>query len=216
LAANEAALPHRRRRGAAALLVLLAITGTCPAPAETISPEQVIATTAESLAALVATHYAELEADLQRSSALADEYLLPQFDLTSACRLILRDAWKTATPEQRQRFVEAFYRFLLASYGEGLLKFRHDTIRVLPSTMEATGASARVRTEARLTGGKLFNVDFYMRLDDRGWRIVDVMVEGVSYVRTYRSEFGMEIRAGGLEALTARLEDVANEPAGSP
>lgn len=216
MAAHELTRPHCRRRGASVLLVLLTITGTDTSTAEVLPPEQVIAATAESFATLVAMRYADLEADLQGDYALVAEHLLPRFDFTSACRLILRDAWKTATPEQQQRFVDAFYRYLLASYGESLLQFRHDTIRVLPPPAGATGASARVRTEVKMTGGKLFNVDFYMRLDDRGWRIVDVIGEGISYVRTYRSEFGMEIHAGGLEGLTARLEEAANKGAGSP
>ena len=57
------------------------------------------------------------------------------------------------------------------------------------------------------TSGRTYQVDFYMRLDDRGWRIVDVLVEGVSYVRSYRGDFGLEIRASSLDALNKRLED---------
>ncbi|MEX2126214.1 MAG: ABC transporter substrate-binding protein [Woeseia sp.] len=210
MAANDLVLLRRQYRGvAASLLVLLAAPANEVPAAEALPPEQVIATTADSFATVVATRYAELEADLHGNHALVDEYLLPQFDFTSACRLILRGHWKTATPEQQQRFVDAFYRFLLASYGEALLEFRHDTVKVLPPRENTAGASTRVRTEMKMTDGSVFNVDFYMRLDDRGWRIVDVIAEGVSYVRTYRSEFGLEIRADSLDALTARLEDVA-------
>ena len=192
---------------------MLAAVPTMATAAEVLSPEQVIATTADSFATLVATRYAELEADLDGIYDLIGEHLLPRFDLMSASHLILRGHWKTATPEQRQRFVDAFYRFLLASYGNALLEFHHDTIKILPPEEHTAGASTRVRTKLKLTDGSVFNVDFYMRLDDRGWRVVDVIAEGVSYVRTYRSEFGLEIRAGSLDALTARLEDVA---AGTP
>jgi phospholipid transport system substrate-binding protein len=121
----------------------------------------------------------------------------------------LRDHWKTATPEQQRRFVDAFYRYLLASYGDALLEFRHDTIEVLPVQEDTIGSSTRVRTQMKLTGGSVFDVDYYMRQDDRGWLIVDVIAEGISYVRTYRTEYGLEIRARGLEALTARLEEEA-------
>ena len=55
----------------------------------------------------------------------------------------------------------------------------------------------------KLTSGRTYQVDFYMRLDDRGWRIVDVLVEGVSYVRSYRGDFGLEIRASSLDALNS-------------
>ena len=175
------------------------------------APGEVIAATAEAFATVVQTRRGELEADLRADFALVDGFLLPHFDLQSSCRLILRHHWATATPHQRQRFVDALYRFLLASYGDGLLEFRHDTIRVLAGQAEPVGQSTRVRTEIRLTGGSVFDVDFYMRLDDRGWRIVDVIAEGISYVRTYRTDFGLEIRADGLESLIARLENTAAE-----
>ena len=212
MAANDEPPPYRRGRAAAAWVLMMAAAPTLATAAEILSPEQVIATTADSFATLVATRYAELEADLDGDYALIGEHLLPRFDLVSACHLILRNHWKTATPEQKQRFVDAFYRFLLASYGTALLEFRHDTVKVLPQEGGTAGASTRVRTKLTLTDGSMFNVDFYMRLDDRGWRVVDVIAEGISYVRTYRSEFGLEIRAGSLDALTARLEDVAGGP----
>lgn len=192
------------------LLLFAALWLGEPTAAES-APGEVIATTAAAFATVVQTRRDELEADLRDDFALVDEFLLPYFDLQGSCRLILRDYWTTATPEQRQRFVGALYRFLLASYGDGLLEFRHDTIRVLPGQEGPIGLSTRVRTEVRLTGGSVFDVDFYMRLDDRGWRVVDVIAEGISYVRTYRTDFGSEIRAVGLESLIARLENTAVE-----
>lgn len=210
MGAAERARLLQRHHGLAACLLALVVTLCAGVPAaDEVPPAQVIATAAEVFAGVVATRRAELEADLREDHALVDEYLLPHFDLTSACRLILRDHWQTATPEQRRRFIDAFYRYLLASYGDALLEFRHDTIKVLPVQQDTIGSSTRVRTQMKLTGGSIFDVDYYMRRDDRGWLIVDVIAEGISYVRTYRSEYGLEIRAEGLEALTARLEEEA-------
>ena len=210
MGAAERALLLQRRHGLAACLLVLVVT-PCPDvhAADEVPPAQVIATAAEVFAGVVATRRAELEADLREDHAMVDEYLLPHFDLTSACRLILREHWQTATPEQRRRFIDAFYRYLLVSYGDALLEFRYDTIKVLPVQQDTIGSSTRVRTQMKLTGGSIFDVDYYMRRDDRGWLIVDVIAEGISYVRTYRSEYGLEIRAEGLKALTARLEEEA-------
>ena len=210
MGAAERARLLQRHHGLAACLLVLVVTPCPDVPAaDEVPPAQVIATAAEVFAGVVATRRAELEADLREDHALVDEYLLPHFDLTSACRLILREHWQTATPEQRRRFVDAFYRYLLVSYGDALLEFRYDTIKVLPVQQDTIGSSTRVRTQMKLTGGSIFDVDYYMRRDDRGWLIVDVIAEGISYVRTYRSEYGPEIRAEGLKALTARLEEEA-------
>lgn len=200
-----AATDPDRHALATVFLALSIVAGQGPLTAEPLSPEKVIAAAADDIATLVETRYAELEADLRGEHILVRQYLLSRFDFKSTCRLILGRHWKQASPEQRQRFVDAFYRYLLGSYGSALLEFRRDTIRVLPAREAASGASSRVRTQVKLTDGSVFEVDFYMRRDDRGWRVVDVIAEGISYVRTYRSEFGIEMRAGGLDALTARL-----------
>jgi phospholipid transport system substrate-binding protein len=200
-------LPHC---GAAPVLAALLALWPETAALETPSPEQVITTTAAALTEVMAKRHDELAAERRKLNALVDELLRPRFDLETSCRLILGQHWKTATPEQRRRFVDAFQGFLMASYGHALLEFTHDTLKVLPAKEPVVGSSTSVRTTMKLTSGRTYQVDFYMRLDDRGWRIVDVLVEGVSYVRSYRGDFGLEIRASSLDALNKRLEDFAS------
>lgn len=194
-----------RAGGVTLLSLALAAFATAQPPAE------FIAEAAGVLAASVATRRVDLEADRRQREALVDELLLPMFDLETACRLILGEHWRAARVPERRRFVEAFYRYLLASYGDALPRFRHETITVLPGQDAGPGTSTRVRTRLRMTDGESFEVDFYLRHDERGWRIVDVIVEGISYIRTYRSDFGAEIRSRGLDELILRLEGLAAE-----
>lgn len=208
----------RRTTAVAACLMAAGVASWNPAPAEEPrAPDKVVAELAEALAEAVAARHSELKADRRQLYALVEELLVPPFDLAISCRLILHQHWETATPEQRQRFVAAFYGFLLASYGQALLEFRHDTVKVLPGQSPPVGASTLVRTTMTLTGGASYSVEYYLRHDGEGWKIVDVLVEGTSYVRAYRTNFALEIRADGLEALIARLERVAaaaHHPAG--
>lgn len=173
------------------------------------SPEQVIAAAAAAFATVAAERRDELEQDLHGSYALVDEYLIALFDLDAACALILRGHWTSARPAERRRFVSALYRSLLATHGRALLSFRHDTISVQPAAAAAAGSSARVRATLRLSNGSVYDLEFYMRHGVRGWRIVDIIAEGVSYVRTFRTDFGAEIRATSFDALTQRLETLA-------
>jgi phospholipid transport system substrate-binding protein len=170
------------------------------------APSEFIAETAGALATAVAARRVELDTDRLAREALIDELLLPKFDLETACRLILGEHWRAAEVPERRRFVAAFYRHLLASYGDALPRFGPQTITVLAGQDDVPGTSTRVRTRLRMTDGKSFEVDFYLRRDQRGWRIVDVIAEGISYLRTYRSDFGAEVRSEGLEALILRLE----------
>jgi phospholipid transport system substrate-binding protein len=175
------------------------------AAADKLAPDQVIATTASTVAAAVAKRHDELERDKAKLDALIDELLRPQFDLQAACRLILREHWNTASPAQRERFVAAFYHFLLVSYAHALLEFRFDTVTVLPLDEPPGESSVYVRTVMKLSDGSRHHVVYYMRPTPTGWKVVDVIAEGVSYVRTYRTDFGAEIRERGLDPLIRRL-----------
>lgn len=111
-------------------------------------------------------------------------------------------------PPAHREFVDTFYGYLLATYGKSLSEFCHDTIALLPEQEAAFGVTSRVRTDLKLNDGNHFLVDFYLRRNAQGWHVVDVIVEGVSYVRTYRTDFGAEIRSTSLAALIARLKRV--------
>lgn len=199
------------RRVAAPLLAVMAVMCVQPAAADTPPPAQVVATTALAIADTMAARQAELMADRRKLHAQVVELLRPHFDLDTTCRLILGPHWKAATPAQRRRFVAAFQDYLVAAYGHAMLEFKRDTLVVHPAQDPIVGPSTQVHLTMKLTGGDTYPVDFYMRLDDRGWRIVDVLVEGVSYVRSYRSDFGLEIRGTSLDALIARLEAYARD-----
>jgi phospholipid transport system substrate-binding protein len=76
---------------------------------------------------------------------------------------------------------------------------------VQPLDEPAGESPVRVRTIMKLSDGSTYHVVYYMRPTPQGWKIVDVLAEGVSYVRTYRTDFGAEVRERGLDALIERL-----------
>ena len=137
--------------------------------------------------------------------ALIDELLLPVFDVRYAGRLVLGKHWKTATKEQRDRFVDVFYRFLLQSYANGILEFEQGAIKVLPPDGEQNEKRVVVKTETRMDDGSEVPINYSMRRTSNGWRVYDVRIEGVSYVQNYRNQFNAEISALGVDAVIERL-----------
>jgi phospholipid transport system substrate-binding protein len=147
--------------------------------------------------------------------ALVDEYLLPHFDTDYAGRLVLGKHWRDATPLQRKRFVDAFYQSLLASYGDAILEFTEDRLTILPFRGDPAAASATVRTEVKRSDGTPVPVNYSMRATPEGWKAWDVTIEGISYVRNFRTDFGAEIDQKGLDAVIERLEAQNAARAGS-
>jgi phospholipid transport system substrate-binding protein len=191
------------------LAVLALLAASTAASAQTPSPSDVVAGTAAELAATIVARRAELEGNHEALAALVDTLLLPRFDMQRGTRAILAEHWESSAPADRERFAAAFYRYLVASYGDLLLHFKADTLRVLPFDGELAESPVRVHTVLTLNDGTEVDVDFVMLGRDGDWRVVDIVAEGVSYVRTYRSQFRVDIAADGLVSVIEWLEQKA-------
>jgi phospholipid transport system substrate-binding protein len=196
------------RGGRAVLLVALGLAAPS-AGAQPFRGNEIVAGAAAEIATTIATRRAELEADDDAIAKLVDTLILPRFDMRRASRAILAEHWESAAPADRDRFVTAFYEYLVASYGDLLLQFKPETLRVLPFDGDPFHSPARVHTILTLNDGTEVDVDFVMAERDGDWRVVDIEAEGVSYVRTYRSQFRVDIAADGLGSVIEWLEGKA-------
>jgi phospholipid transport system substrate-binding protein len=128
---------------------------------------------------------------------------------------VLAKHWRTASAEQRTRFIDAFYSTLVRRYADGVLEFEHDRVKVLPFRGDTSKRTVAVKTRVDLEDGTNVSVNYTLVNRDSNWMMFDVMIEGVSYVRNFRAEFDSEIRATGLDQVITRLEGevaVVGEP----
>ena len=104
------------------------------APVEVVDtdPGKLIETAAQAMLAELDAHRAEFRKDPAKINDLVDRILLPHFDTSYSARLVLGRHWNSATPEQRQRFIDGFYHSLLTNYGTALLDFTGDRLKVFP------------------------------------------------------------------------------------
>jgi len=94
--------------------------------------------------------------------------MLPYFDTSYAAQLVLGKNWRTATPEQRKRFVEGFYQSMLQNYGTALLEFTPDRLKILPFQGKPEDAQATVRSEVRRDNGTRVPVNYTLRKTPEG------------------------------------------------
>src|SRR4029077_9655436 len=112
--------------------------------------------------------------DPSKVAPVVDKYLLPHFDTETAARVVLGQFWRSATPEQRQRFINAFYHSLLGNYGAALVEFTPDRLKIFPSRVEPGATTATVRTEVRRRNGDRVDVNYSLRMTPEGWKAWDV------------------------------------------
>ena len=177
-----------------------------PTSVDASEPGKLIDSAANIMISELDARRAEFRKDPSKVSALVERVLLPHFDVEHAARLVLGRHWRTATPEQRKRFIDAFYGSLLSNYGDALIEFTGDRIKVLPSPVAADATSATVRTEVKRSNGQKIPVNYTLRKTEAGWKAWDVVIEGISYVKSFREDFGSEIDQKGLDAVITRLE----------
>ena len=170
------------------------------------SPADVIQTAAQGMLGELDKDRAAYKSDPAKINALVNKYLLPHFDSEFSAQLVLGQYWRTASAEQRKRFIDAFYKSLLNNYGAALADFTADRLKIFPTNVDPTAARATVRTEVKRSSGDRVAVNYYMRKTAEGWKAWDVVIDGISYVNSYREDFKPQIESQGLDAVIKRLD----------
>jgi len=196
-----------------AFSVLLLLAGVLPARAADApaavpgpSPQAMMEQVSQDLLRELDAHRANYRKDPAQLRVLVDKFLLPHFDTDFAARRVLGKHWTTATPDQRKRFVEAFVNALMGDYGDAILEFTADRLKFVPFRGDPAATSATVRSLVKRSDGTEVPVNYTLRATPAGWKAWDVTIEGISYVKNFRTDFGAEIEAKGLDAVIERLE----------
>jgi phospholipid transport system substrate-binding protein len=177
-----------------------------PAAVDQSGPSQLIESSANILLSGIDKNRAEFRKDPTGLYALVEQTLLPNFDTPYAAQLVLGQHWRNATAEQRDRFVKAFYQSLLYTYGDAMIDFTGDRLKVLPTKVTDTDTRATVRTLIKRSNGTNVAVNYSCRKVNGQWKAWDVVIDGISYVKSYREDYGAEVAQKGLDAVIQRLE----------
>ncbi len=215
----------RARRAAAVAITLLAgasgVFPLSPAGAETAAvgaaqdPRQLVADLATCVLSALERDRLAYRRDPSLVVALLDQVLEPHFDLDYSARLVLGAHWRDAPAESRQRFARALFHTLLRNYAGAVAEWTAERFKVLPLSGDAAALQVTVRTQVMRPDGPFVAVDY--RLHKRGdvWQVFDVIVDGVSYVRTYHDDVDTDINQRGLDFAITRLEKAAASAGGA-
>lgn len=145
--------------------------------------------------------------DFSKVSRFVNETILPHTDFDRISALVLGKLWKTATPDERERFKQEFQTLLVRTYSRAFVEFKDWSIRFLPLEMENGATKTIVKTEVLQPGLQPVAVNYRMLLNKGEWKAYDIMIEGVSLVTNYRTTFTNEVQAKG--SLNAVIDGLA-------
>ncbi len=182
------------------------------AATEIDAPDVVIRGAANELAVALKENRELYEADSQALYSLIDQILEPRFDRKYAAQLVLARAWRTASETQRTAFTDAFYGTMLRRYADGVLQFDEDRMTVHAyKAGKKDDKRTQVNTTVVLDNGEEVPVNYGLVRRVEGWKVYDVVIEGISYVRNFRTELNAEVSAKGLDAVISRMQAEAGD-----
>ena len=181
--------------------------------AQELGPEDLVKKITQDVLDTIKSDKQLAAGDRQKAIKLAEEKILPHVDFEEATRLAVARGWKEATPEQRKKLVAEFRNMLVRTYSNAISAYEGQTMKVMPVRMKPGDTDATVHNQFIRPGNpKPVLVDYAMRKTEKGWKIYDIVVEGVSLVLTYRSEFDAVVKQDGIDGLIKRLSQ-KNTPA---
>ncbi len=137
--------------------------------------------------------------------------LRASFDLDFMAQKSVGRHWKTASPQEQARFLDAFHRYTTANYAGRFTGWSGQEFTTHGEEASARG-TMMVRTTLRDPTDEDVKLDYRLRKTDAGWRIVDVYFNGtVSELALRRSEYSSLIKREGFDALLAALDERIDE-----
>ena len=186
------------------LFGLLTLTAVA-APVAPASPRDMVIDTSQKMLAALKKDKDLLKQNPQRIYDLVSEIVLPHFDFTTMSKWVLGKNWRTLNPEQQQRFTNEFRTLLVRTYAVSLSEYQDQKLNYLPLKAAPSADDVTVRTEVLRGGGPAIPINYSMHLTANGWKVYDVVIDGVSLVINYRTSFATQIRTGGVDKL---IEDL--------
>lgn len=152
----------------------------------------------------------------ERANQIVSEIIEPHIDFTRVSALVLGKHWKRATPEQRESFKKEFRELLIRTYAVAFSEYAEWDIEYVPLKINPQDKKVLVKTKIIRPGAPPIAVDYRMIHKKQGWKVYDVVIEGISFINNYRTTFKNEVaRSGSLDSVIARLAERNNKSAQS-
>jgi len=178
------------RRG---LLVLLAAFPLMAMAAQ--SPHDVVQSTTTELLGELKANKEQYKSNPQAFYDTLDRILAPVVDADGISKSIMTVKYsRKATPEQMQRFQENFKRSLMQFYGNALLEYNNQDIRVIPASGKPNAERTSVNMEIRDGKGVVYPLSYTMVAMDGTWKLRNVVINGINVGKLFRDQFAQSMQ----------------------
>ena len=192
--------------------ILISILLCHSAAGITTTPENTIREATNEVLKWINNEREEFKTDPNYLKLLVEELILPHFDFDTMSRLALDDYWEQISESHQDCFTKGFRNLLVERYADILLSYNNHSITYDPAKSIGEQGYMSVRQTISRDGAKPLPVEYPMRPDENGWKVVDLIIDEVSLLKSYRQTFNSEINALGLDEFIHSFPDCNPEP----
>jgi phospholipid transport system substrate-binding protein len=178
-----------------------------PGATQQQSPEELVKQVTNDVLGTIKSDKQLQSGDKKKALELAEQKILPHVDFRASASMAAGQAWRQATPEQKDQITKEFRSMLIRIYSNAIGVYQGQTMKVLPVRTTPTATETTVRNQYMKPGERPVIVEYVMHKTDNGWQIYDIVVEGVSLVLTFRSEFDQIAKTAGVDGLIKKMQE---------
>ncbi|CAH2032481.1 MlaC/ttg2D family ABC transporter substrate-binding protein [Trichlorobacter ammonificans] len=191
-------------------LILLSLAGLMLAAPAQASVTDDVRKTVNEVIRIVSDKEMKKPSQEQKRRAAIKQAIGTVFDQQEMARRSLGKHWNQRTPDERRQFVELFSGLLENSYADKIESYNNERIVYVKEVVD--GDFAEVKSKVITAKNEEYTLDYRALKQSSGkWVVYDVVIEGVSLVSNYRTQFNKIISANGYAELVKKLQSKSNE-----
>src|SRR3972149_3969807 len=189
-------------------LFLLSLLLFCQlAPASPVSAEDAVRKTTDEVLRWLNLDRDELKRDPEYLKILVQELIIPHFDFAVMSKLVLGDYWQKLGERERTCFSKDFRNMLVERYARILLSYNNQSITYEPAKPIGEKGYVSVRQTITRDGAKPLPIDYSMYQEEKGWKAADLIIDGISLIKSYHNTFSDEIHILGIDEFIRSFPD---------
>ena len=171
----------------------------------TEKPDDFLKKSVQEVSALVSKHKDRFEKDEDFLRSQMNLVVMPKLDIILMSKIILgKGIWTEMSPQQKTDFVEAFKYRMTSTYMKSITAFDGEKIEFLPFVPGKKDRIAFVKSKYLIAAGNI-DVDYRLIKNKDGWRVYDIIFEGISLMKNYRADFREHVNKNGIDSLIISL-----------
>jgi phospholipid transport system substrate-binding protein len=186
------------------ILILLLLWLNAGAAAAGVPTDQIKATVDRALLVLRDPKFRPAAKTKERRDQLK-QILFARFDFTEMSRRALGANWRRRTPQEQEEFVRLFADLLERAYASTIETYTDEKIVYVGEKVD--GNYAEVNSKILTSKGQEYSIDYKTQVVSGEWKVYDVVVENISMVNNFRSQFNRVINNSSYEELVHRLKE---------